>query len=338
VSPSANKTCIPTWTTLECSSNINFARFDAESAIMSMEPARLRTFVAVAEELNFRRAAERLNIAQPALSRAIRKLEDEVGCPLLLRTTRRVELTEAGRVMLETAREAVNQADAALRSARDAASGQRTKLTLAYTHASISGPLPQIVTAFRLAEPQVRLDMQELWTDGQALALLERRVDVGFAMPPMLRKEFDFIEVKTEPWVVVMREDHPLAEQAHVHLEALREERFVVGTIDRWRHFREMIAEVTLTAGGFVPRISQEEREIHAILGLVASGAGITLYPDCIRSYHRIGLAVRPIAGDLPPVRTLCAWRRDNPSPALRRFVAKVHAHLDPGLSLPTEN
>jgi DNA-binding transcriptional LysR family regulator len=295
---------------------------------MRLEPARLRPFVAVAEELSFRRAAERLNIAQPALSRAIQALERQVGCPLFRRTSRRVELTEAGRVMLDTARQALDLSDAALRRAREAANGRRGHLSLAYTHASISGPLPEIVTAFRRAEPDVQLDMQEMWTDRQALALLERRIDVGFAMPAVLRREFAVIEVKAEPWVVVTREDHPLARQPEVPVAALRDEAFIMGTVDRWRHFREMIAEMTFTAAGFVPNIVHEETEIHAILGLVASGAGITIYPECIRSYHRIGLAIRPVTGNLPPVRTLCAWRRDNPSPTLRRFVALVHRHL----------
>jgi DNA-binding transcriptional LysR family regulator len=278
----------------------------------------------VADELSFRRAAERVGIAQPALSRQVRALEQRLGLPLFVRTTRRVELTAAGRVFLEEARRSHAHADRAVAFAREVAAGRRGHLAVAYTHASISGPLPEIVTAFRRRFPDVRLVLQEMWTDWQAKALLEGAVDIGFAMPAVLRPDLEHIEVNAEPWVVVAREDHPLAQCDELPIGRLREEPFILGTMDRWRHFREMINEMAMVSGGFVPRVAHEESEIHAILGLVAAGVGITIYPECIRNYHRIGLAVLPLGDDLPPVRTLAAWRADNGSEALRHFVSII--------------
>lgn len=295
---------------------------------MTAELRHLRAFVAVADELGFRRAAERLRIAQPALTRAVRALEENLGLKLLERTTRRVSLTDAGATFLPEARLAVVHADRAVAVAREVAGGRRGRLDVAYTHASISGAVPAIVTRFRTSNPHVRVTLQEMWTDRQAVALLERRVDVGFAMPAVIRPQLDHRCVKEEPWVAILPEDHRLAGQTTLDLRELRHEPFVLGTWDRWRHFREMIDEMCQTHAGFVPNVVQEETETHVILGLVAAQVGITVYPECIRNYHRLGLAIRPLTGPLPNVRTLAAWHRDNTSEVVASFVRIIDAAL----------
>ena len=295
---------------------------------MTAELRQLRAFVAVAEELSFRRAGERLRIAQPALTRAVRALEAVLGARLFERTTRRVELTEVGAAFLPEARLAVEHAERAVAVARDVAAGTRGRLNVAYTHASISGPVPELVTRFRAAHPQVRVTLQDMWTDRQAVALVERSIDVGFAMPAVIRPQFEYRVVKAEPWVAVLPEDHPLARAPTLELQALRHEPFIFGTWDRWRHFREMINEMCVTHAGFVPRVAQEESEVHVILGLVAARVGVTIYPECIRNNHRLGLAIRPLAGPLPSVQTLAVWHRDDRSEVVAGFVRIIETMI----------
>jgi DNA-binding transcriptional LysR family regulator len=284
----------------------------------------LRAFVAVAEDLSFRRAAERMNVAQPALTRAVRTLEQHLGCQLLRRTTRRVDLTQAGSVFLAEARLAIAHADKAVAFAREAAKGKRGHLSVAYTYSSISGLVPEIVTKFRLLNPDATLTLQEMWSGQQASALMERRVDVGFAMPAVIRPEFNHRTIKREPFVAVLPENHALAKKQELELKDLRDEPFVMGAWETWRHYREMINEMCVSIADFVPNVVQEEIESHVILGLVAAHVGVTIYPECIRNYHRFGIAIRPFVGSLPLVETIAAWHKENESEIVRNFVRTI--------------
>ena len=291
---------------------------------MTLELRTLRAFVAVAEQLNFRRAAQHLNIAQPAVTRAVRQLEDAVGVSLLRRTTRRVELTEAGSAFVAEARLALAHAEQAMVFAQDAAHGKRGQLKVAYTHASISGPVPEIVTRYRNRYPSVRLTLQELWSDQQAVALENGDIDIGFGMPAAIRPSLDYLIINSEPFVAVLPHDHALAAKPVLSIAELRDQTFVMGNWDRWRHFREIINNMCLRHGGFLPNVVQEEAETHVILGLIAAHVGVTLYPECISNYHRWGVAIRPFAEEMPQCETVAVWPRESNSEQLRNFVAII--------------
>lgn len=289
-----------------------------------IELRHLRCFVAVAEELSFRRAAERLSVAQPALSRTIRDLESLLGFSLLARTTRRTELTAAGEVFLVEARLTVAHAGKAVAFAAEAARGNRGYLTVAYTFNSISGLVPEIVTRFRARHPDVIVHLQEMYTDQQVVALSEHRIDVGFAMPALLRPAFRHLMIMKEPFVVAVPEHHPLAGHTEIELSELRDEPFVMGSWERWRHYREMVNEICITQAGFVPSVVQEEADTQTIFGLIAAGVGVSLLPNCVRNYHRRGLVIRPLREELPLIETVAAWHADNVTPISRNFIEIV--------------
>jgi len=297
---------------------------------VSLELRTLRAFVAVAELLSFRRAAERLNIAQPAVTRAVRQLEEEVGVSLLQRTTRRVELTEAGAAFLAEARLSLAHAEQAMAFAQDAAHGKRGRLKVAYTHASISGPVPEIVTRFRNRYPSVRVVLQEMWSDQQAVALENGDIDIGFGMPAAIRPSLDYRVINSEPFVAVLPHDHELTVKPVLGIADLRDQTFVMGTWDRWRHFRELLNSMCLRYGGFLPNVVQEEAETHVILGLVAAHVGVTLYPECISNYHRWGVTIRPFVEEMPECETVAVWPRGNRSEQLRNFVGIIE-RMTPG-------
>ena len=286
---------------------------------MSIELRHLRYFTVVAEELHFHRAAERLNIAQPALSRAIRSLEGDLGCALLTRTTRRVSLTDAGRVFVKEARAALHQVDVATALARDAADGKIGHLSIGYMDFAINGPLPRILSEFRVENPGIGAELTHLWTERQRTALVTGEIDVGFMIGPFDAAGITTSVVARENLVAVLPEHHPLAARDTLHLEDLRTEPFVLGSQDTWGPFRRLIGELCLDAG-FVPDVVQESHSSDGIFGLVAAGMGVTLYVETARHLSLRGSVSRPLTPSIAQIETVAAWRSDSTSAAVHRF------------------
>ena len=286
---------------------------------MSVELRQLRYFVAVAEELHFHRAAERLHIAQPALSRTIRALETDLGCALLSRTTRRVSLTDAGRVFLDEARTALHQVDNAAALARDAAGGKVGHLSVAYMDFAINGPLPRILSEFRRDHPGIVVDLHHLWTEKQRYALVAGEIDMGFMIGPFDAPGIASTVVARERLVAVLPEQHPLARRKSVSLPDLAGEPFVLGSMETWGPFRQVVGELCLAAG-FVPNVVQEAHNSDGIFGLVAAGMGVTLYVETARHLSLRGSVSRPLADTDATVETVAAWQAREPSAAVRLF------------------
>ena len=187
-----------------------------------MELRHLRYFVAVAEERHFGRAAARLHIAQPPLSQQIRRLEAELGEPLLYRTTRSVELSPAGEVLLERSREILAAVDAAVDDARRAARGEYGRLAIGFTGSSTYEMLPSLAAALRRELPGVVLDLRgELLTPAQVARLLDGTLDLGLLRPPVHERDLDTEVLRSEPLIAVLPESHPLADSDAVPLEQL---------------------------------------------------------------------------------------------------------------------
>ena len=297
---------------------------------MSIELRHLHAFVEVADTLHFRRAAERLHLAQPALSRAIRQLEDRVGAPLLERSTRSVSLTPAGAALLPEARATLRCAERALGRARAAAAGHLGQLAVTYMDFAINGALPRILARFRRRHPGIRVSLRHLWTEGQREALLRGEVDVGFLIGPFTAPGVASRVVQREHLCVVLPEDHGLARRRRIPVAVLRDEPFVLGNPEAWAPFRHLVDRVCQGAG-FSPRVVQEAFNSDGILGLVAAGLGVTLYPEGARSRQREGVVVRPLDDTSARVDTLAAWRSDDDSLALARFLESVREGAAPG-------
>lgn len=284
---------------------------------------QLRQFVAVAEELNFHRAAERLNMSQPPLSQTIRSIEAELGAPLFTRTRRKVELTQPGRVLLDQAHRVLSQMERALAAARGAAQGMTARLAIGFVPSSTYEILPAILRHFRQRHPAVDLHLEELNTVDQTDALVQRRIDVALNRPPTFFTSGVLQEtIVRERLIAALPADHPLATRKSLRLRDLREERFLL-IPPRWGtgyHTRVLDA---CQEAGFVPRIEQEPKYMHTLVGLVAAGMGVALVPDSLANLTPKGCVYRVLA-DRTAALTMdlgAAWHANDTAPALHAFL-----------------
>lgn len=293
-----------------------------------MELRHLRYFVAVAHELHFRRAAERLHIAQPALSQQIKKLEHELGVMLLTRTKRRVALTEAGAVFLVEARRILDLSREAVATARRAAAGEIGRLRVGYVDWTVYLPLPQIVRRYRRLHPEVSLTIAEMHTVPQREALEHGDLDVGLFGLSGEAGIYETEVVAEDPVVVGLPESHPLAALERVPLAALAEEPWVLLQRDLQTAFVELVLR-TCAAAGFVPRVVQEADHLNTVAALVSAGLGVTLLPRTVARLSREHFVWRALTGR-PPIHPLYAvWRKGGLTPTAARFLAIVREVRD---------
>lgn len=290
----------------------------------AVELRHLRYFVAVAEELHFGRAAQRLNLSQPPLSRQIRGLETELGVRLFDRDRHRVALTRAGHLLLPEARRALNRAEGVARVADRYRTGEEGPLRIGYVHSALYGAVPPLLRRFRQEAPAVQLVIREMVTSELVAALHSERLDVAFVRPPVDAALATQV-VDREPLVAVLPDDHPLASSSSVALSALRDEPFVLFPRPLGEGLWDLITQAC-RASGFAPRIVQESPQIHTIVGLVAAGVGVTLVPASVRRLALPGARYVPIGAAAPVVELTAVWSASATFPALDRFLDVVAA------------
>jgi DNA-binding transcriptional LysR family regulator len=290
-----------------------------------MELRHLRYFIAVAEELHFRRAAERLHMSQPPLSQQIRRLEEEVGAQLLLRNQRRVELTAAGAAFLVRAREILDAVEDAARQARRVQRGEVGRLAVGFVGSAMYSFVPELLRAFREQAPDIGLRLHEMGTTEQLRQLDDGRLDVGFLRTPGRRPGLSFETVLEEQIVVALPDVHPLAQRPLVRTSDLFGEPLVLLTPAGSPGLRAVLASSIAQLGG-EEQIVQEVAEMQTVIGLVAAGVGISLVPESVRALARHGVTYRPLDGDAPVVRLAMAWRATDESPVLTAFLEKARA------------
>ena len=287
---------------------------------MSLDLRHLRAFDALARELHFGRASESLRIAQPALTKTIQQLEDHIGAPLLRRSTRRVELTEAGRVFLTEISNLSAQIDLAVERARKASRGVRGELRVAYTDFAINGSLPVFLREFNAAHRDIHLDLIFMPTIHQHEAILQHRIDIGFLYGVSDQQPISSLTFDENDYVAVLPENHPLAARDHLTLQDLRDEKFVFGTGDSWIIFRQQVF-AKCRARGFFPDISLEATSSDGIFALVIVGAGIAIYSSCIGNMPRQGIAIRQLVDMEDKLPITAVWERGNTSEELNTFL-----------------
>jgi DNA-binding transcriptional LysR family regulator len=274
-------------------------------------------FVAVAEELHFGRAAERLHIAQPSLSQQIRRLEAQVGAPLLARTSRRVALTPAGEAMLREGRRTLAQARRALEAARAAG---RERIVVGFYGSAADVLLPRALEAFAAAEPAVSVSVRELLF-GRVEEIVAGEVDVAFTrlVPGQIDAEIEVLA--SEPRVVALPAAHPLAGRRAIRFEELQAERFIVNPAvageaapPRW------LAEQR--RHGLAGAVAARAASLPEILTLVAAGRGVCLVPEqAARANARPDLAFVAVT-DADDAAVSLAWSAEHLRPAAERFLA----------------
>ncbi|HZU00800.1 MAG TPA: LysR family transcriptional regulator [Ktedonobacteraceae bacterium] len=285
-----------------------------------MELRHLRYFVAVAEELHFGKAATRLAIVQPSLSQQIRQLEDELGFPLFQRTKRSVELTEAGKVFLSAARSILAQVHEAKRAAQRAYRGEEGRLVVGYISSSTYDLLPLMLRVYRERFPHVEVVLRELTTYEQVRALEEEYIQVGLLRLPINVPLLDIEIVRQEPIVCVLPEEHPLAARERIAVPLLAQEPFVLQSRHRGAGYYVELMKLCLNSG-FSPNVIQEVTELHAIVGLVAAGIGVSLVPLSAQNIRSQGVVYRELEGTAPMTEMAVAWRRDAHSAIVQNFL-----------------
>jgi DNA-binding transcriptional LysR family regulator len=288
----------------------------------AVELRQLESFVVLAEELHFRRAAERLHIAQPSLSQQLRRLEDGLGVRLLERDRRRVGLTAAGAALLPEARAVLAAAERAAMVARATAAGERGRLRLNLTRSLTGGVAGEIVEAFRARHPGVALELDVGTSTLNALALREDAIDAAFVRPPLVDDAIEVLDLGREPMVCVLPTRHPLARRRALHPDDLRGEPLVW-----WPEghapapWRDMLAELYGEDPAGWPAVARAEPEEERIVTAVAAGAGISFIGlERSRSLRVPGAVYRRFAAPEPTMGIALAWRRGTDLPALHRL------------------
>lgn len=294
-----------------------------------MELRQLRLFVAVAQELNFTRAAERVNLSQPALSHQIQSLENQLGVPLLLRTARGAVLTPAGETLLEEARLVLDAAEQLVRQVRRAGglNAQDARVGFDFVELGSVPPLPSILTEFRTRFPDASVDLQVMLPDQLGQALLNDRLDIAFAFGGLGGPKLGFYPLLEGQYQVLLPERHPLSQEEAISPAQLVAERLLLPQLP------QAAAQAllrTLFPTGPVPRVVYRGAGIAAFAGLIAAGEGVALLPAPLVDIALTpGLHARPLSSELTWTFGL-VWKKHRP-PAItevgRRLIQQLVPH-----------
>ncbi len=278
-----------------------------------MDLKQLRCFIAVAEELHFGRAATRLNMAPPALSRQVRLLEDELDVRLFSRTTRTVTMTRAGAAFLDEARDILARTKSATKVVQEAARSEENLLRIGALDSAAAGLLPEVMFTFRQQHPDVRIQLMEATTSRQLQGLVTGRLDLGFLHPPVMEPDLAWEFVLQEQLLVALPLGHALSNRLVVGLPSLVREPLILPA-KRVRPCTYNLVVKCFESIGAQPNIVQEATEKQTIVSMVAAGMGVALVPDWVAKLRVPGVIYKPLAhalGDPPPpeVTLGVCWR-----------------------------
>jgi DNA-binding transcriptional LysR family regulator len=274
---------------------------------------------------SFRGAATSLGVAQPALSRQIKALENELGSSLLLRTRQGVRLSEVGRVFRENVERLLGDLDTAVKSVSTAKDGQKGSLRVAFSEvASIDGLLPKSVQEFRSHAPAINVSLLPMNSLVQMEALRNKKIDVGLVYgTPSILPEFCYHKVSKGSVVIALRDDHRLAEQPTIEISDLRDEQLISTVREINPPYHDAIL-AACRSGGLTPHIIREATSSAVVLTMVALGLGIGFVAASMRSRTPARVILRTVQNMSVLFDLTLVWRRDNHNPSTERFVSTV--------------
>ncbi|MBI2513983.1 MAG: LysR family transcriptional regulator [Opitutae bacterium] len=291
-----------------------------------MELRHLRYFKAVAELLNFSRAAEQLRVAQPALSRQVRALEEELGATLLDRNHMRVRLTDAGRAYYVHTCKILAQVDMAAAAVREVTEGSAGELIVCNDWHLGGSIVPAALNEFRRLHPRTDVVLHDRRVHDQLALIANRRVHVGFMVRELLgnRREFECLDILRSRLVIVVPSSHPIAERTDVRLAELANETWI--TVDR-KESPQFIGIFTRLCrwSGFTPKLGPTGTTLEGIAGRVASGYGICILPEHMAL--TMGPGLRAVPSDCAPVELCAVWHREEKSKLLEQFLDVLRRH-----------
>jgi DNA-binding transcriptional LysR family regulator len=292
-----------------------------------VELRHLRYFVVVAEELHMGRAAQRLSISQPPLSRQIRELEEEIGFPLFVRGYHRMELTAAGRAYLSQARQILDQVHRATEEAANIARGHAGHVRLGHGTHLPEGYLSRVIAAFQQVAPCVTVDVLEGPSPKILEALRGKSIDAAFVMPPRRTQGLVVRALLSEPLVIVLPDEHRSAKTVVASLDQFADENFVVCRRYSDPGWRELVEGICHGAG-FTPKVRQAVEHAHMVLALVAQGVGVSIVPASAAERVR-GVRYRALPTTVPQLETAMVWRRDAGEDLVQRLAEIAEREAD---------
>jgi DNA-binding transcriptional LysR family regulator len=282
---------------------------------------QLRYFSTLAEDLHFGRAAARLGISQPSLTRQIQALEKIVGVPLVERTQRAVSLTAAGIAFAERARVTLNHHERSVETARNVAARRVESLAIGFESCAPYHDLPEVVKHFIARYPRTRLSSFQMAASEQPEALARNRIDAGFLHPPVPDDTaFDFEGVSEERFIVALPSSHRLASRKRVPCSELAEEKFVLFPRPLAPGCYDAVQRIC-QAAGFAPEIVHESNEISVSLSLIPVSGAISIFPECVGTRRVAGVIFRQLEGSVTTVTCGFLRRSGQASPPIERFL-----------------
>ncbi|HEV7275900.1 MAG TPA: LysR family transcriptional regulator [Devosiaceae bacterium] len=289
---------------------------------MVIETSQLRCFVAVAEELHFGRAAARLNMTQPPLSRQIQLLERALGCQLFVRTSRSVQLTQAGSSLLADAHKVLRLLESAAVSVRHVSEGRKGDIRCGFTAASAYQFLPMLVRRLGQTMPGVNLSLKEMVSRRQIEALESAELDIAILRPPIDHDKFESVCVSREQMILALPRNHPLCDKAKIAWTDLDTLDLIMYDSHEAQYFYDLLAGQFARHGVF-PKFRQRLTQIHTILSLVRSEIGAAIVPESASILDVAEIQYRHIEARRPLMAELYfVWRRDTRNPLVAQLVA----------------
>lgn len=286
----------------------------------ALDLRRLRYFVAVAEEMHFGRAADRLGMAQPPLSRQIARLEAAVQAQLIDRSRSRIQLTQAGELMLGRARKLLRDVEDVRQEIGRLGSGKAGVLRIAFVGSATHGSLPTLIGDFRAEHPSIELVLSAMNNAGLKQLLVERQIDVAIARPSIDDADIVSERLEQEPLILALPDALAGDPGQEIELAALRDETFVLYPASPRPSFADHVLRVC-EAAGFQPRDMVMASDYQTAVSLVAVGAGVCIVPRSVSSTHRPGITYRSYLGPNPGTALSVNYRIDNRSPQLWSFL-----------------
>ncbi|MCU0535991.1 MAG: LysR family transcriptional regulator [Hydrococcus sp. Prado102] len=284
-----------------------------------MELQHFRCFVILAEELHFSRAAERLHLSQPHLSRIVNQIEKQLGVSLIRRTTRQVTLTDAGEKFFIEAKSVLSRVEEAMQAIQQFAEKEIERLKIGFTEMARHCVVPKILSAFCDRYPHIQLDIVESCTEELVESLNKAEVDIAFLHPPLRANFLEVLPLGQESFAIALPINHPLASQKEIAFADLANETFIL-------HYRECgpilydrILQLCQQAG-FNPKITHQDAN-KSFLGFVTAKMGICLMTPSMQNAKNPGVVCLPIAGEAPTLEYAVAWRHDNISASVTAFL-----------------
>lgn len=288
------------------------------------EVEAIRSFSVVAEELNFRRAAQRLGIDHSALSRRIRDLEHRLGFAVFERSTREVRLTAAGKVFLEENTTLLRALQRSVDTARLVAEGRAGVIRIGYMSFAAASLLPALIARFQAIRPDVRFQLTYLRSHAQKEALSRGDIDVGLMIGPWETEACESLHLALDPLCVFFAPSWSLAEAPRLSVADLGGQPLIMGTLEQWDLYRWMLDDMFLR-NGIVPNVVLEASSISGMLGLVQAGLGVAIFPESIAALCPPSIRHRAIADCDLAIETVGVAARKSP-PLVRQFMASLRS------------